>query len=132
MTTATAKPAKIPLPSTQDILVKNPPYERMPIAEQDQARILDLVSGVFTVDCFCPKCKQNSTFSSYEKGSKNTTHRGENSQLQMLTSLIGGGNWANDCDFTITMYCSRVSDHKLVVYVAIRDKCLIKVGQYAS
>jgi hypothetical protein len=137
------------LPAIKVLLLEEPLYKPYAIAAEDGDAISRLVGKQLQFDCYCPSCRQPSTFSTYVKGEKQSTTRTENekvvqevalSDLDFKNFFSGPKNqqvpkaptWLSNRDFPLTAYCSRYEHHVMRFYFAIRNKQLIKVGQHPS
>jgi len=94
------------------------------------------VHGHFQIDCFCPDCGTDRTFTTHRIGEKSEALRGENTFVvaaQVIRDVVTP-LWLTPfpIDFIVTLHCTRITIHAAKFMFRIRQKKLIKIGQVPS
>lgn len=109
------------------ILIEEGLYQEHDLSVLD-AGALTVFRSRGNLDCYCPKCRQTATFWTVMK-----TEEVRHAQI-VHASVPASFVPAKEPEdrFTITLACSRVPDHRLEFYFAVKDQNLQKVGQVPS
>ena len=121
-------------------LMESPLYEKITISNEDGEELRDYFNGLhlndLSIDLYCPKCKQSSTF--------NPTRE---SQLECKSQRTESGKFfCNDRNFGVLHYrCARDHNHYMCAQIIYEDvveidnkkkeikkEYIIKIGQYPS
>ncbi len=103
------------LPTTEEFLLKVPLYDSFAINDSHLTSIHELEFFEGTMDAYCVECKQRSTF-----------FRKPNYKNYTPDHLL------SDRAFSVTLFCSRDKEHKIIFYFLVRNSVLTKVGQHPS
>lgn len=107
-----------------EMLLSVPLYRRY---RADSDKILELRNYKTPIDTFCPLCRDNSVF-----------QREDRTPSEIMAGMVtpgGGYDWSAKTEpliFSMTFYCSRDKNHKMIfVFRKLREE-LSKIGEYPS
>jgi hypothetical protein len=112
----------------EDFFLSASLYEKYIIEEIDNQFLFELLYFVKKIDCYCPSCKKESTFSGVNKRPSITQYNQASSFLDFQTGKEIILNSIIPVNFT----CGRDSNHKMQHIIHISDKEISKIGQYPS
>lgn len=116
------------LPEIPDLLTRVPLYAKYDISGLPVEIIKKIENFSGPIDIYCLECKQLSVFESERRRQS----PGTPPRITSGVKMDEGHSHHFDRTFAVTLKCTRVLSHTFLVYFLVRNKTLIKVGQYPS
>ena len=112
----------------EDFFLNSSLYEKHIIEEIDDQFLFELLYFEKKIDCYCPSCKKESTFS----GNNRRPSISQYNQASSFSDIKIGKKLILNSIIPVDFTCSRNSNHKMQQIIHISDKEISKIGQYPS
>lgn len=117
----------------EEWLLERPLYSPIELGDEVNRAVKAILKYSKTFDAFCPGCRQNATYSAIVSSETNQKFSEEERLVRL--KQIGGGDspllvWQLPY-FSKTIICTR-NHHHVDFHFVMKDKSLIKIGQYPS
>ncbi len=137
------------LPAHIKLMLHTPLYEEFPISgEEAEASVWNLEYFGNKLDCYCVECKRESVFSREAlqfpqapavvlQGNRRGSHISHVPHVPVENSKdakhrLGSDFFVKPRVFAVVLQCSRNGAHKIRFFFEVRNKCLLKIGQFPS
>lgn len=133
----------------KDFFEKNSLYQKSDLSKIKNQDVLDLVNFTGPIDIYCPLCNDVSIYNSIGKVKFDSARSGVHRNIEKIAKKISDieitGNDSlfissvpkteftyPDKFYLSAFHCTRNNDHIFIVFFAIQNNNLFKIGQYPS